>query len=339
MKTDLKKLYFDQIEALVKECEIAKFKAKSIWKWMYQKAVISIDDMTDLSKYDREKLSKIAYVSGHKVAAKASSSVDKSIKYLFELEDGEHIESVLIRGRDHNTVCVSSQVGCPQKCAFCATASLGYKRNLKINEIVEQVLAIKRDGHEVHYIVFMGMGEPLLNYDNVKTAINILNSTDGLGIGIRKITLSTCGVIPGIERMINDDIGVNLAVSLNAADNQTRTRLMPVNEKYAMGKLIEAAEVYQKKNGRRITFEYVMIKGVNDSEQDALNLVKILRNKICHVNLIALNYSDTIEPGLLPSNKLEKFFGILDNQSVSVTIRKSAGPDINGACGQLAGKS
>jgi len=337
-KKDLKKLNSKQLEEFILENDIEKYKAKIIWQWIYKKYVTDFNAMTNLSKRDREVLSEVAYISTHEIADKKTSGKSKTTKYVFKLEDGSLVESVFIPSIDHSTVCISSQVGCAQGCVFCATGAQGFKRNLKSHEIVEQVLAILREGKNVDYIVFMGMGEPLINIDNVIQSIRIINDPNSIGIGARKITVSTAGMIPNLIKLADSELGVNIAISLNATSNHVRSSLMPINEKYPIKKLMETAEYCQKKSGRRITFEYILLEGINDSEKDATDLSKLMKMLISHVNLIGFNPSPDLDPKFVPSTKVSNFKNILLKNEISVTVRHSTGQDIFGACGQLAGK-
>lgn len=336
-KINIKSLYYGQLEKFIRELGLPKFKAKIIWQWIYKKQITDFESMSNLSKTDRDMLDKQAYISSNKIVQKQVSKKDGVIKYLFGLEDGKKIETVFIPGRNHNTLCISSQVGCPQSCTFCATASMGFVRNLEAHEIVEQILAVMRDGKEVNYVVFMGMGEPLLNYKNVVGAIGIINSKEGLHIGARKITVSTSGIAPEIKKLADEEVGVNLAISLNSSSNHKRSELMPINEKYPIMKLMDAAKYYQEQNGRRISFEYVLLDGVNDSDADANGLVKLMKRLISHVNLIQYNVNSSAAKNYGKSQRVDEFKAILEDNTIEVSLRKSAGPDIAAACGQLAG--
>lgn len=336
-RQDVKEMQFHELETFVQELDIQKFKAKIIWQWLYTHFASSFEQMTNLSKADREVLHKFAQINVHELVSEHASVQDGTEKYVLRLADGKLIETVFLPADDHNTLCISSQVGCPQKCGFCATGVNGFKRNLTAAEIVEQVLFVRRRGHDVDNIVFMGMGEPLLNFDAVVAAIRILNGSEGLGIGARKITVSTSGIVTNIMKLADLELGVNLAISLNATSNHVRTKLMPVNAKNPVMKLIEAAQYMQGRSGRRITFEYVLLDGINDSEKDAKDLCKLMKMLISHVNLINYNASDIISDGYRTSTRLPAFRKILIQNEISVTARNSMGSDIAAACGQLAG--
>lgn len=334
-KHDIKEMSFKELETFVQALDLPKFKAKIIWQWLYEKYADAFEQMTNLSKADRDLLNQHARINTHQIDS-IQTSADGAQKYALKLQDGKKIETIFLPSLKHNTLCISSQVGCPQKCGFCATGAIGFKRNLTAAEIVEQVLTLLRKGHTVDYIVFMGMGEPLLNVDEVVKAIRLLNSPDGLKFGARKITVSTSGLVAPLIKLADLDLGVNLAISLNAPSNHLRTQLMPVNAKNPLMKLIEAAQYAQKKSGRRITFEYVLLAGINDSEKDARDLSKLMKMLISHVNLINYNPSNLVEDKYQPSDKMVAFKKVLIQNEISVTIRNSMGSDIAAACGQLA---
>jgi len=271
------------------------------------------------------------------------STHDKSHKVLFELQDGEKIEAVLMRFKDgRKTVCVSSQVGCTLGCKFCATGKLGFKRNLTYEEITDQVLYFQlrliAAGERVDHVVYMGMGEPFLNYENVMKSIHILNDKMTFNIGMRHITVSTSGIIPGIQKFTKDGGQVNLAVSLHAHSQEVRASIMPIAKRYPLDDLMKACERYIEKTHRRISYEYIMLSGINDSEKDAYELANLLRGQLCHVNLIPYNDTNVKDIKGTPKRKIEHFQSILDTHRIPVTVRVSLGKDIAAACGQLAAK-
>ena len=342
MLTELKKkniLEFsgDRLRSWLAEREIAAYRADQILKWVYLRQADSFEVMTDISKDIRMLLSQ-HFVIERLMAEKIETSRDGSRKYLYKLSDGNYIESVLIPEKDHYTLCVSSQVGCAQGCRFCLTADGGFERNLSRGEIIAQVRDIKKDlGDEKRLtnIVFMGMGEPLANYKPLVSAIGVLTDNDaGLRFASRRITVSTAGLIPFIPAL-SQDTRVNLAVSLNATDNQTRARLMPINRKYPLERLMEACRQYQPAPGRRITFEYILIKGINDSIEDAKRLVKLLRPIRCKVNLIPFNPHEGCTFERPAEKTIKAFYDILFAKNYTVIIRRSKGQDISAACGQL----
>ena len=327
-----------ELENLMAELEATKFRAKQIHNWIYTKSVSSIDEMTNLSKDFREQLNSIAKVTDTKIKTKQVSK-DGTIKYLVEYPDGECVETVLMRfdNRANLTACVSSQVGCAVNCSFCATGKSGFKRNLTYREIIEQVLTIQRDtGLKVTNIVFMGQGEPLLNLDNVLKALEIFNND--FQIGQRRITISTSGIIPGIERLADIDLQSTLAISLHASNHELRKELMPIENKYPIDKVKQALKQYIDKTGRRITVEYILIHGFNDTPAVAKELGYFLRDLKCNVNLIP--YNSVIENDYKkPSNNdIMKFKFLLEHSGKKVTVRLERGADIDAACGQLRGK-
>ena len=328
----------NELENLMTELKATKFRAKQIHNWIYTKSVSSIDDMTNLSKDFREQLKGIAQVTDTKIKVKQVSK-DGTIKYLVEYPDGECVETVLMRfdNRANLTACVSSQVGCAVNCSFCATGKSGFKRNLTYKEIIEQVLTIQRDtGLKVTNIVFMGQGEPLLNLDNVLKALEIFNND--FQIGQRRITISTSGIIPGIKRLAETDLQSTLAISLHAPNHELRKELMPIEEKYPIDKVKQALKDYVDKTGRRVTVEYILIHGFNDTAPVAKELAYLLRDLKCNINLIP--YNSVIENDYKkPSNgDIMKFKYLLEHSGKKVTVRLERGADIDAACGQLRGK-
>ena len=346
MLTELKKknileLTRDQLVSWLAAREIAAYRAGQILKWVFLRQADSFDVMTDISKDIRMLLSQ-HFVIERLMAEKIETSRDGSRKYLYKMSDGKYIESVLIPEKDHYTLCVSSQVGCAQDCRFCLTAAGGFKRNLSRGEIIAQVRDIQKDlGDEKRLtnIVFMGMGEPLANYKHLVSAIGVLTDNDaGLRLASRRITVSTAGLVPFIPAL-SRDTRVNLAVSLNATDNQTRDRLMPINRKYPLEILMEACRQYLPAPGRRITFEYILIKGINDSIEDAKRLVKLLRPIRCKVNLIPFNPHEGCSFERPAETAIQAFYDVLFAKNYTVIIRRSKGEDISAACGQLKARS
>ena len=327
-----------ELEDLMAQMGATKFRAKQIHNWIYGKSVSSIDEMTNLSKNFREQLKQVAAVTESKIKVKQVSS-DGTLKYLIEYPDGECVETVLMRfdNRANLTACVSSQVGCAVNCSFCATGKGGFKRNLTHQEIIEQVLSIQRDtGLKVTNIVFMGQGEPLLNLNNVLKALEIFNND--FQIGARRITISTSGIIPGIKRLAEMDLQSTLAISLHAPNHKLRAELMPIENKYPIDELKNALISYVEKTGRRITIEYILIHGFNDTQEVAKELAILLRGIKCNINLIP--YNSVIENDYKkPSNNdIMKFKYLLEHSGKKVTVRLERGADIDAACGQLRGK-
>ena len=331
-------LKLNELEKLMEEMGATKFRAKQIHNWIYSKSVSSIDEMTNLSKDFREELKQKASVTDTKIRAKQVSK-DGTIKYLVEYPDGECVETVLMRfdNRANLTACVSSQVGCAVNCSFCATGKGGFRRNLTHTEIIEQVLTIQRDtGLKITNIVFMGQGEPLLNLDNVLMALEIFN--DDFQIGARRITISTSGIIPGIKRLAEMDLQSTLAISLHAPNHEIRAQLMPIENKYNINDVISALKDYVEKTGRRVTVEYILIHGLNDTTKSAKELAILLRGLKSNINLIP--YNSVVENDYKkPSNDdIMKFKYLLEHSGKKVTVRLERGADIDAACGQLRGK-
>lgn len=324
-------------EKIAQDLGASKFRARQIHNWIYLKSAKSIDEMTDLSKDFRQKLSDVAEVSNVKIKTKQVSK-DGTIKYLVEYSDGNCVETVLMRfdNRANLTACVSSQIGCAVNCSFCATGKRGFIRNLSAAEIIEQVLTIQRDtGLKVTNVVFMGQGEPLLNLDNVLEALKIFN--EDFQIGARRITISTSGIIPGINKLADLDMQSTLALSLHAPDSETRKKIMPIESKYSLSELKKALQNYVNKTGRRITIEYLLVKDLTDTIEMAEKTAILLKDIKCNINLIP--YNPVGESGFKkPSNNaVMKFKYILEHSGKKVTIRLERGADIDAACGQLAG--
>jgi len=339
-KTDIKEFSRDQLVAWLKSRNVKPYRADQILKWVYLRQADTFDEMSDLGKKFRQLLSHHFTISRLEKAS-IETSQDGSRKYLFKLKDGKHVESVLIPEKDHYTLCISSQVGCAQGCRFCLTAKAGFVRNLSKGEIIAQVrdVASHLDGPmRLTNIVLMGMGEPLANYYNVVEAVNtITNSKIGLGISSRRVNISTAGLVAKLADL-GRDTAVNLAISLNATDNKTRDMLMPINRKYPIQKLLEACAQYPLLPRRRITFEYILIKGINDSRQDAERLAKLLRPIRAKINLIPLNTYEGCDFERPEESAIENFKEILNRKQYTAIIRHSKGQDISAACGQLSGK-
>lgn len=327
-----------EIEQITDSLNASKFRARQIHNWIYLKSVSSIDEMTDLSVKFREELKKVAKVSDTKIKVKQVSS-DGTIKYLLEYPDGECVETVLMRfdNRANLTACVSSQVGCAVNCSFCATGKRGFIRNLTYKEIIEQVLTIQRDtGLKVTNVVFMGQGEPLLNLDNVLKAMEIFN--EDFQIGARRLTVSTSGIIPQINKLAELDMQSTLAISLHAPNHEIRKQLMQIENKYNMNDLKKALKNYVDKTGRRITIEYLLIKDLNDTVEAAKQLAMYLHDIKCNINLIPYNPTAENDYQRPNNNSIMKFKYLLEHSGKKVTVRLERGADIDAACGQLKGK-
>lgn len=327
----------EEFEKIAESLHASKFRARQIHNWIYLKSAKSIDEMTDLSKDFREQLKEVAQVSDVQIKTKQTSQ-DGTIKYLIEYTDGNCVETVLMRfdNRANLTACVSSQVGCAVNCAFCATGKRGFIRNLTPSEIVEQVLTIQRDtGLKVTNVVFMGQGEPLLNIDNVLAGLKIFN--EDFQIGARRITVSTSGIIPQINKLAELDMQSTLALSLHSPDSEIRKQLMPIENKYPLPEVKKSLKNYVAKTGRRITIEYVLIKDLTDTIQMANKTAEFLKDLKCNINLIPYNPTEG-SPFKKPSqSSIMKFKYILEHSGKKVTIRLERGADIDAACGQLAG--
>jgi 23S rRNA (adenine2503-C2)-methyltransferase len=335
-KKDVKGLNFNELQEIIVKEGFPSFRARQIFQWLYRQNVNSFQEMTNIPENMIYRLDSIFSFEQMK-CIKNQISRDGSEKFLFQLNDNHLIESVLIRNSKRNTICLSSQVGCLWHCLFCASGKDGFKRNLLPGEIIDQILFIQRKTREtIHNIVYMGMGEPFNNYQNVMKSIQIINSTQGINIGARKITISTCGIIPGIFKLTENPLQVELSVSLHSADEKIRTRLMPVNIKYPLKKLMDACRYYVKKKNRQITFEYLMLKGMNDSAEQANKLCQLISDFDAKVNLIVYNPVQN-QINLLPSDEqaISFFLAALKRSHIPATIRYSRGTDIRAACGQL----
>jgi len=336
VRVDLKDLLLEELEMILVSRRKERYRAKQILRWIYQKGASSLEEMTTLSKVLRKELTEIFFIS-QLAPEKIETSEDGTRKFLFPLSDGKFIETVLIPERKHQTICISTQVGCQLKCRFCLSGKKGLVRNLKVSEIVNQICLVKKylgNKEENLNLVLMGMGEPLSNYDNTLRALKIILSPWGLKFSHRKVTLSTAGLIPEMERL-GKELPVNLAVSLNASNDQTRSYLMPINKKYPLSKLLKACSRYPLPSRKRITFEYNLIKEVNDSPEDAQKLIKLVKGIRCKINLIPFNPLPGVTFKRPDDETVLTFQEILHTHDISALIRKSRGADIHAACGQL----
>lgn len=319
-----------------------KYRATQIFKWIYEKRVTNFDEMSDVSLSFREFLKDNYTLDKPKIFKKQVSS-DGTIKLLLELKDGNKIEIVLMRYNYGNVACVSSEVGCNMGCCFCASGLLKKKRELTVDELVGQVLVLddllKSENKRVTHVVVMGTGEPFDNYDNVLDFIRILNHPHGLAIGARHITVSTCGIVDKIKKYAHEGLQINLAISLHAPNDQLRNKIMPINFKYNLTELMEAVKYYEKVANRRVTFEYILLKGVNDSKENALELVNLIKGTLAYVNLIPFNPVEELKYKRSDSKTVHQFLDILMKNNVTATIRKEFGTDIDAACGQLRAKN
>ena len=335
-KTDIKSLSYKELQKEVENLGEKKFRAKQLYQWMHEKLAGSYEEMTNLPKGFREKLKEQYSYTCLEMVDRKISQIDGTEKYLFRLEDGNVIESVLMRYHHGNSVCISSQVGCRMGCRFCASTLGGLTRNLKASEMLDQVYRIQRiSGERVSNLVVMGTGEPLDNYDNLLRFIRILSDEQGLNISQRNITVSTCGIVENIRRLADEKLQITLALSLHASSQEKRKELMPIAYKYELNEVLDACRYYFDQTGRRLTFEYSLVGGVNDRDEDARELAKLVGDVNCHVNLIPVNpikERDFVQPDRSVS---EAFKNKLEKNHINVTIRREMGRDINGACGQL----
>ena len=334
-KTDIRDLTLEQLQQFLKDMGEKPFRAKQIFSWIY-KGAVSFDEMTDLSKDLREKLKERAEIGDLTILRVQRSKSDGTRKYLLGLKDGNTIETVFMKYKYGNSICVSSQAGCRMGCRFCASGMDGLRRNLTQGEIAGQILTVEKDtGEKINHIVVMGTGEPFDNYENLLAFINNIHRKDGLGISLRNITVSTCGLIPKIKDFAQDMKQVNLAVSLHSADSKTRANMMPVEKSYSVDELLQACREYTGKTGRRITFEYALVRGKTDTREQIELLAEKLKGMLCHVNLIPLN--EVRDTGLLGSNRKQasEIAQYLEKKGIPATVRRELGSDIQAACGQL----
>ena len=333
---DLKSLNLEQLTEELLSIGEKKFRAKQVYSWIHEKLVDSFDEMTNLSKDLREKLKANYTLNSMEAAAVQTSKIDGTQKYLFRLHDGHVVESVLMRYHHGNSVCISSQVGCLMGCRFCASTIGGKVRDLAASEMLGQIYKIQKlSGERVHNVVVMGTGEPLDNYDNLVQFVKMLTDENGLNISQRNLTVSTCGIVPKIRELAEEKFQMTLALSLHATTQEKRKTLMPIANKYDLKEVLDACHYYYEKTGRRITFEYSLVGGVNDTKQDAEELTKLIGKFPCHVNLIPVNpikERDFVQPD---KKECQAFRNKLEKNGINVTIRREMGRDIDGACGQL----
>lgn len=332
---DIKSMTLEELTDFIVDNNFPKFRAKQIHGWL-NKNISSFDEMTNISSDLRNFLNASCYISVASIAKKLVSSYDNTVKYLFEFNDGECVESFVMSYKHGYSICISTQVGCKMGCTFCATGKSGFSRSLTPSEMLNQIEAAQKDLNiRISNIVLMGMGEPLDNFDNVVKFLRLVSSDDGLNIGMRHITLSTCGLVPKIYELADLHLGITLSVSLHAPNDQIRTKTMPIAKKYSIEELLQACRDYFKITGRRVTFEYSMISGVNDSEANARELASRLSGMNCHVNLIPVNSVEGT--GYVKSNikKQQRFIDILAEKNIAATVRRTLGSDINASCGQL----
>ena len=334
-KTDILSLELDELEQMLTGMGQKAFRAKQIFDWLHVKRVDDFDKMTNLSAQLRVELKRKFCLKSLFICKRLESAADNTVKYLYRLDDGEHIESVLMEYEHGNTICISTQVGCKMGCAFCASTIAGYKRDLLPSEMLAQIYAAERDsGRKIGGAVLMGIGEPLDNFDNVVCFLKLISSPNGFNMSQRHISLSTCGIVPRIYDLAKLKLGITLSISLHAADNKSRSAIMPINGRYDISELIKACKDYFAATGRRISFEYALISGHNDSVADAKKLAGLLGGFVCHVNIIPVN---KIKERNFTSTRAAamRFKDLLGSMGLNATVRRTLGADINAACGQL----
>ena len=335
-KLDIKSLTLEELTEAIRQMGDKPFRAKQIYQWFHQKLVTDFDEMSNLSKSLREKLKEQFTLTALYPADVKISQIDGTRKYLFRLEDGNVIESVWMQYHHGNSVCISSQVGCRMGCRFCASTLDGLERNLTTAEMLDQIYRIQTlTGERVSNIVIMGSGEPLDNYDNVIRFLRMISDENGLNISQRNITLSTCGIVPNILRLAEENIQITLALSLHAPNDEVRKTLMPIANRYSLKEILPACQTYFEKTGRRLTFEYSLVSGVNDNLDEAKALTSLLKNMHGHVNLIPVNPIKERDYRQSDRKAIEAFKSYLEKNGINVTVRREMGRDINGACGQL----
>ena len=332
---DIKSMNEEELGIFLSELGQPKFRTSQVFGWL-QKGVKTFDEMTNIPAALREIFVKTCYISSAAIEKKLISAYDNTVKYLFSFADGETVESVVMKYHHGYTICVSTQAGCKMGCDFCATGKGGFRRDLKASEILSQIQSAQEDnGIRISNVVLMGMGEPLDNYDNVIRFLELVSCEKGLNIGMRHISLSTCGIVPRIYDLADKKLQLTLSVSLHAPNDEIRNRTMPVNKRYPIGELLRACRYYAEKTGRRISFEYAMIDGVNDSDDCARELAGRIRGMLSHVNLIPVNTVSGSSYRKSRSERLKSFIAILEKAGVTATVRRTLGSDINASCGQL----
>ncbi|WP_099203061.1 23S rRNA (adenine(2503)-C(2))-methyltransferase RlmN [Miniphocaeibacter massiliensis] len=326
----------EELSEFIESIGEKKFRAKQLFQGIHKNKYYGIDEFTNFSLSLREKLKKHGNIVPSKIYNKLESKLDKTRKYLIELNDGNIIESVYMEYSTHNTICISSQVGCKMGCTFCASTKQKFVRNLEPYELLNQVYTVQKDiGKRISNIVLMGIGEPLDNYDNIIKFIKILSNKDGYNISLRNITLSTCGIVPKIYELAEENLPINMTISLHNPFDNERKKIMPIEKKYNIKEIVDSTKYYFEKTGRRISFEYTLIEGVNDSYKHALELRNIIRGMNCHINLIPLNKIREFNENSSSKDAINKFKNNLEKLGLNATVRKSLGQDISGACGQL----
>lgn len=334
--TDIKSMTLQELKDEIAQIGEKSFKAGQIYSWLHKHGAVSFDEMTNISKDLRSNLQKKYDIYNCSIEKKLVSVYDNTVKYLFRLNDGELIESVVMKYKYGYTICVSSQVGCKMGCKFCASGIAGFVRNLTASEILSQVYTAQRDlDIRISHIVMMGVGEPLDNFDNVMRFLSLVTDENGLNISMRNISLSTCGVVTGIYKLMEKKLQLTLSISLHAPNDKIRSQTMPVNDRWNIDELLKACRDYTNATSRRISFEYAMISGVNDSDECARELGKRLKGMLCHVNLIPVNSVKERDYKKSSDNRIAEFIKVLEKYGINVTVRRTLGSDINASCGQL----
>lgn len=336
MNSDIRSLSYEELAAETESLGYPRFRAAQIFSWLHNKTVISFDEMTDLSKPVREQLKEKYALLNCETETKLVSKIDGTVKYLFKLHDGEFVESVVMKYKYGRSICISTQVGCKMGCKFCASAIGGFVRNMTPGEMLSEIYTAQRDLNvKINHIVLMGTGEPLDNFDNVVKFLGLITDEKGQNISMRHISLSTCGVVPKIYELADKKLGLTLSVSLHAPNNVIRSLSMPINNKYDIDELLDACKYYTANTGRRISFEYAMIKDLNDSDECARELAQRLSGMLCHVNLIPVNSVRERSYKKSSVDRQKRFIDILAAKGITATVRRTLGSDINASCGQL----
>lgn len=336
MLTDIRSLTYEELSNEILSMGLPKFRINQIFSWVHEKCVNSFDEMTNISKELRSQLSNYFTFSNCEINTKLVSKVDDTVKYLFVLPDGEYVESVVMKYKYGYSICISTQVGCKMGCTFCASAIGGFVRQLTTGEMLSEIYTAQKDLNiKINHLVLMGTGEPLDNYNNVLSMLELITHEKGQNMSMRHISLSTCGIVPKIYDLAEKELGITLSVSLHAPNNQIRSSSMPVNNKYDIDELLKACRYYADLTGRRISFEYAMIKDFNDSNECALELANKLKGMLCHVNLIPVNNVRETNYIKSSSERQKKFIEILSSRGITATVRRTLGSDINASCGQL----
>lgn len=336
MPKDIRSLSYDELSKEILDLGFPRFRINQIFSWVHEKCVSSFDEMTNISKDMRAKLSEYFVFNICQINTKLVSKIDDTVKYLFQFADGEYVESVVMKYKYGYSICISTQVGCKMGCTFCASAIGGFVRQLTVGEMLTEVYTAQKDLNvKINHMVLMGTGEPLDNYDNVMKMLELITDEKGQNMSMRHISLSTCGVVPKIYDLAEKKLGLTLSVSLHAPNNTIRSKSMPINNKYNIEELLKACKYYTDTTSRRISFEYAMIQGLNDSDDCALELAKRLKGILCHVNLIPVNNVRETDYIKSTVERQKRFIDILASRGIIATVRRTLGSDINASCGQL----